>query len=578
MKWSLKKRPDAELEALVRSHGPLLGSTLWSRGFSPQNEASIQSFLNPRLDSLKSPFAMKNMSEGVDRLLHALKNDEPVCVYSDYDMDGISGLALLKSFLKACGFKNLSHFQPDRLAEGYGVHPNALDAIHKSGAKLVITVDTGTTAFEAVSHAKQLGLDIMITDHHQQVGEMPDTPWLINPNQQGDKSELGYLSGAGVAFYLCMGLRARMREQNLFSDKLPEPDLRNWLDVFCLGTIGDVVNLVEDNRALVRSGLPYLVRTRRPGLKLLLEAVLDPSALHNLSARDVAFSVVPKLNAASRMGEAHLSTELLMTEDETRAREIVERILELNALRSRTQATIFDEAFAQATRLFEASPLTRVLVLTGQWHEGVLGIVAAKIAELFSMPSIILAQTHDGKLRGSMRTRGDFNCVKILEGAASVLDRFGGHHAAAGMQLDIAKIDEFRNLLDLHVNTVYSAEGSPLETQYFDGELLITQSPTVEDVLKLKAMEPFGAGNPEPLFLMKKISIADFDLLKGTHIKMKRAMVPEMIGFSKAAELDRLKARGTEAVDALLIPEINTFRNQARVQLRIQHLRASEDA
>lgn len=577
MKWSLKKRPDAELEALVRAHGSLLGSTLWSRGFSLADQSSIESFLSPRMDSLHSPFLLKNMDACVERLLAARSRGETICIYSDYDMDGISGLALLKSFLEACGFKNLRHFQPDRLSEGYGVHPEALQKLYTEGVRLVITVDTGTTAFEAVSCARELGLDLMITDHHQQVGGLPATPWLINPNQEGDTAGLGYLSGAGVAFYLCMALRSRMREQGLFGAELSEPDLRQWLDVFCLGTIGDVVSLTDDNRTLVRAGLPYLARTRRPGLRHLIEAVLDPSALANLSARDVAFSIVPKLNAASRMGEAHLSTELLTTSDELRAQEIVQRILDLNALRSRTQSQIFDEALAQATRLMEARPHTRVLVLRGSWHEGVLGIVAAKIAELFSLPSIVLSETHDGKLRGSMRTRGAYHCVKILEGAASVLERFGGHHAAAGMQLESDKWELFCETLEAHVSTLYSPEGLPLETKYFDGELSLETTPTVEEVLKLRTLEPFGAGNPEPLFLLKRISLAAFEKLKSTHIKMKRPMSPEMIGFSKAAELDRLREQGATSVDALLIPEINTFRNQARVQLRIEHLRASVD-
>jgi single-stranded-DNA-specific exonuclease len=207
----------------------------------------------------------------------------------------------------------------------------------------------------------------------------------------------------------------------------------------------------------------------------------------------------------------------------------------------------------------------------------VLGIVAAKIAELFSLPSIVLAETHDGKLRGSMRTRGAYHCVKILEGAADVLDRFGGHHAAAGMQLNSEKWELFCQTLDSHVSTLYSPEGLPLETKFFDGELSFETTPTVDEVLKLRALEPFGAGNPEPLFLLKRISLADFEKLKSTHIKMKRPLSPEMIGFSKAAELDRLREQGATTVDALLIPEINTFRNQARVQLRIEYLRASVD-
>lgn len=567
---------EPKLLALKKSFGELLGTALWSRGFEPEASLQIEKFLNPKLEQLTPPWALKNMELVVDRLVKALHNHERICVYADYDMDGMSGLCLLKSFLESCGFKDVMTYQPDRFDEGYGVHPAALVEIANKGAQIVISVDTGTTAHEAALKCQDLGVDFIITDHHQQVGELPCTPYIINPNQREDSSELNYLSGAGVAFYLCMALRQRLRETHYFNESVPEPDLRNWLDIYCLGTIGDVVDLVSCNRVLVRIGLSYLARTQRPGLKELIARVLSPETIPVLSARDIAFSVIPKLNAASRMGKAYLSTQLLMCEDENEASKLVDEILTLNTLRSDTQSKILKEATAQADSMLQSNPHLSILCLSGtDWHEGVLGIVAAKITESYDRPAIILTQTHDNKLRGSMRSRGEAHCVKILEGASEFLERFGGHKAAAGMQLQIQNLEAFRSALDQTMKQFYLQTDQPLPSTQtlFDGELSIQSELSILEIKKMLSLEPFGAGNPEPLFLLRQVPSSIFELLKESHIKAKRYLGTDMIGFQQATQLTRIKASGVKFVDLLVTPEINTFRNQSQVQLKIKHLR-----
>jgi single-stranded-DNA-specific exonuclease len=577
--WQLRRPTESsnpQLQCLKKNYGELLGAALWSRGFGPESQDRIQNYLNPRLEKLTPPWGLKNIHRVVERLILAFKNKETVCVYADYDMDGMSGMCLLKSFLEACGFEKVHYYQPHRFDEGYGVHPEALREIHQRGAQLIITVDTGITAFSAATTCRDLGIDLIITDHHQQVGELPQTPYIINPNQKGDTSGLGYLSGSGVAFYVCMALRQRMREEALFLPPHNEPDLREWLDIFSLGTIGDVVDLVESNRILIRSGVTYLARSKRPGLRALLENVLEADSIATLTARDVAYSVIPKLNAASRMGKAQLSTQLLLCERPEEAENLVHEILQLNTLRSATQAKIFEEARRQADAILSENPHKQILCLVGQsWHEGVLGIVAAKIVEHYARPAIVLTQTEKGKLRGSMRSRMGFHCVQILEKAATHLERFGGHQAAAGMQLESARLPKFCEELDQAMLELYADSQHSDEKTFFDAELSNASPLNLSEVQKMLSMEPFGAGNPEPVFLMRKVPQDAFEFFRDTHIKVKHYLGVDMIGFQQARSLEKIIASGAHSVDLLVTPEINTFRNQMKVQLRIQDLRES---
>ena len=575
-KWKVRKASDENLKPFVLKHGELLGKVLWARGFETPTSDDLGTFLDPKLKDIQSPSLMLNMDSSVDRIFEAISKKEALCIYSDYDMDGMAGLSLLFSFLEKCGVENISHFQPHRFDDGYGLHPEALQKLFDQGNKLVITVDTGTTAVEAVEHANKIGLDVIITDHHAQKEVLPNTQWLINPNQTGDTSDLGYLSGTGVAFYACMALRQKLRESGYFKN-IPEPDLREWLDLFCLGTVGDVVDLKGDNRPLIRTGLQYLVNTHRPGLKALLENTLSSDRIAHINTRDLAFSVIPKLNAASRMGQAQLSTELLLTSLRDKGDELVEKIIELNTLRSTTQDEIHKEAMVQALAQSDAN----VLVLKGEWHEGVLGIVAAKLVEEFSKPSIVLAELNeDGKseLRGSMRTPAAFSCLNLLNTTEDLLGRFGGHQAAAGMQLDGKNFITFQKRLHDSFEELYlnKDEAPSIELNY-DAELDLSSPLRIKDVSDLSKAEPYGAGNPEPTFMVKNYPIDSFSILKERHIKSKRSITgPDLIGFNIAQQWQGYVNSGESTIDLLVVPELNVFRGNAKAQLRIQAMQKSQ--
>jgi single-stranded-DNA-specific exonuclease len=570
--WKSRRLESAPPE-LESRFGSLLGSVLWARGYSTETE--VDAFLNPKLESLRSPFSLHNMKESAERLATGITNGESIAVYADYDMDGMSALALLKSFfaLLTDESKVLTH-QPDRLAEGYGVHPAALTELKAKGVSVVVTVDTGIAAFEAAQVAREMGVDLIITDHHKQISEsVPDTPFVVNPNQRLDQSGLRYLSGVGVAFYLAVAVRATLRSRGFFASR-PEPDLRALLDFFVLGTVADSVQLVGDNRVLVRVGLRQLVKTQREGLRVLLDRVTPGAAF--LSTRDVGFSITPKLNAASRMGQAALATELLLCTSKDRANELADKILELNGQRSQIQSQVFEEALSQAeAQILESDP--PVLVVHGDWHEGVLGVVAAKLVERLGRPSVVMTKVSDlGLLRGSMRTRAPVSCVKALDACKDWLLRYGGHTMAAGLQMSPDSVKDFSKNIWTSTRK-FIEELDELAPVEFDGDLDFSKV-NPQSVEQLEATSPWGEGNSEPLFRIKNVDISQMQTLKGQHLKCQISSGLSLIGFFKAADIEKLKTAGARHFDALVTPEINRFRNQKTVQLRLQYARPSDTA
>lgn len=558
------RSPESHPNELSQRYGRLVAQILWQRGLADERE--IENFLNPKLESLQNPFRLKDLEGAGERLAAAVTQQESVVIYGDYDIDGMSGLSLLVSFLRACGGLHISHYQPERLNEGYGVHAAAMHELHARGAKVIVTVDTGIAALEAAAEAKKLGMDLIITDHHQQILAKPEALFVVNPNQFEDQSGLGYLSGTGVAFYVAIATRVALRKSGYFHT-LPEPDVKNWLDLFVLGTIADSVDLIGENRTLVRAGLKSLSTTERPGLRALLNRVL--STPYSASVRDVSFSIAPKLNAASRLGRADLSTKLLLCEDPVQAVALVEEIMTLNAERTEIQAKVYAEALAQATvQIDKHNP--PVLVVHGDWHEGVLGIVAAKLVEKLGRPSIVLSRHTENKLRGSMRTLQHFSCIRALENCKDFLVKYGGHRMAAGMQLTAEKIDGFCENLWASATTYLEtlSEEPPL---VFDGALPSTL--TVDDVESLEKLAPWGNGNPEPLFLLENFDFSKAQILKEEHIKCRDTAGREIIGFFKAKELEALRQLGNQNFDVLVTPELNRFRGAKSVQLRLQYVR-----
>lgn len=574
--WRPRRPDSAPLDFLLKE-GNLLGQWFWARGLEDTDKRNL--VLKGSLTELTSPFALKNMRESAQAVVEAVCDPgQTIAIYSDYDMDGMSGLAILKTFLETVMGKPVVGYHPNRLEEGYGVHPAALEDLKNQGVSLVITVDTGIGALHAAKKAKELGLTLVITDHHKQIlDELPDTPFIVNPNQKSDTSGLSYVSGAGIAFYLCLALRALLREQGYFLRRsISEPRMLEWLDLFVLGTIADVVDLVKDNRILVRAGLEQLAKSQRPGLRALMELAIRDFPNLEITAKDVAFSLTPKLNAASRMGQAALSAEILTTADDLRARELAEKIMELNSVRAKVQGEIFDVARQDAARqIAEFNP--PVVITYGDWHEGVLGVVAAKLVEEFRRTAIVLTQK-DGMLRGSMRGCLPLSCVKLLDSVSDVLLSYGGHKQAAGLKLSKENLPGFMQRLWENAGLFYK-ENPMVDEILFDGFIEGYDKLNVDDVdLLHKVGNPWGQGNPEALFLLKMIPIEGIQPLKDLHVRCQFSGGISMIGFFKLKEFQDLKTHqpNISHFDALLTPEINRFRGKKSVQLNLKHVRPSQ--
>lgn len=540
------------------------------RGFTDPEQ--IQNFLYPKLAELKSPFLLKNMDRAVERMAEAFLKREKICIYADFDLDGTSGLALLSEGLKALGYEQLVRYQPKRLSEGYGFHASVVEDLKREGVSLIVTVDVGITALAAAAKAREVGVDVIITDHHLPGDALPDVLAIVNPNHGGDTSGLGYLSGAGVAYYF---LRALMRT---FADRedLPSPkvDLRALLDFFTIATLTDMVPLVDDNRILVKEGLKALSQTKRPGLRALIEKLNLPESL---TSQDVAIRFAPKLNALSRMESGVLPIDLMLCEDQILARELVGRVMENNETRVQLQS----EAEKLAMELLAGwTEPNFVFVASEKFHRGVIGLIATKLSQSFNRPAFVGSlQESDQMIVGSSRLPNghEGSLVEALTSCAEHLTRFGGHAAAAGFELKASSVPAVVAQL-----SEYYREQSQIKEfeQLYDLELALAEVQTGfmnwYDVLG-----PFGAGFEVPVVRFNRLRIEEWKEVKGGHIKVKmsptgggaKAVSWDGMLFSPSARHKELLAANGDTYDVLGELQWNFFGGRKRIQVLIKDLR-----
>lgn len=487
----------------------LIARVLASREISQEN---LENLLQPKLSELKDPFSMLGMDKAVERLVRAYKNNEKICIYADFDLDGTSGLAILKVGLEKLGFKDVAFYQPKRLSEGYGFHADAVTELSHLGISLIITVDVGITSFKAFERAKELGIDAILTDHHLPAETLPDAYVVVNPNQKDCKSGLGYLCGAGVAFYL---LRAAKRA--FFLDKdLPhnEWDLKEVLEFFCIGTVTDMVPLVEDNRVLVKHGLLALSQTKKPGLRTLLTALkLDG---RDLSSQDVAIRFAPKLNALSRLENNILPAQIYLETDFKKAEQMVSEILENNQTRQNLQVEAEKKAFEYLENWSEPD---FVFVSSDLFHRGIIGLIATKLSQSFNRPAFVGSKNSEGMIVGSGRTPpgSEISLVEALKSSESVLNRFGGHAAAAGFELHESNEKQIVQLLKQH----FEALKSEPKTIQIDFDTSADISEINPNLMKWHDfIGPFGMGFQVPLIQFNDVKVISKKELKGGHLKL----------------------------------------------------------
>ena len=520
-------RPEAVQEVSARHGLPhLVARVLLNRGLA--DPEAILAFLDPTLERLTSPFGLADLDAACARLGRAVRQAEPVAIYGDYDADGLTATGLLVQFLGELGLACVPYI-PHRLREGYGLRVAALQELAPR-ARLLVTVDCGISDAREVAWAKEAGLEVIVTDHHEIPPELPPALAVVNPKRGGQDYAFGELSGVGVALLLALGLRAELRAQDWFKER-PEPNLRAYLDLVALGTAADVAPMVGENRILVRQGLKVLEESRRPGLVALKEAAgLEGKPI---SYRDAVFRLAPRLNAAGRLGQARGALELLLATELKQARVQAGVLNRLN----RERQALEEEVLSQAGEMIRRQGLGKapVLVLAGEgWHPGVLGIVAARLAEAYHRPTALVSLA-DGRGRGSARSIEGFHLFQGIHACREYLGRYGGHAAAAGFELPGEQVDAFREGLE---RAFWGQVGAtpPRATLKVDAEVDLPEL-NGDFFQHLEKLRPFGPGNPEPVFTCGGAQCLTSRVVGERHLRVQLAQadcVREAIAFDAA--------------------------------------------
>ena len=534
---------------------------LTARGLTTQ--AARQAFLQPDYMAVKhDPFLLPDMKKAVARLKQAREQGEKIVIYGDYDIDGLSATALLLDAFDKFGFEDVDAFIPNRFVEGYGMTMGAVDKVRDMGADLIVTVDTGSLCHAEIAYATSLGIDTVVTDHHNVAETPPPSVAAVNPKFPGHTYPFRDLCGVGVAFKLVQALQTEL-------EGLPDGYEKWLLDLVALGTVCDIVTLADENRANVYWGLEVLKKQQRPGLKALMAvAGIEPE---QVNARHLGFGLGPRMNAAGRLETAQHALDMLVARDGLAALEASEKLEELNTKRRSIQDAIFEEACVQAEELAD----DRVLVVSsGGWNHGVIGIVASKLVEKYKKPVFIIGERGE-EATGSARSFGDFSAADAVRAADDIIIKGGGHRAAAGVTLATEKIGDFRQ----RVNEFYDSLQLENQERYLlpraDVEIDDFSEIDEELVANLAKMEPFGNGNPEPVLKITRVSVLSMRRMgaDGQHVKLalrdKNGKVLQMLAFNAPEEFFREPG---DEVAAWFQPTVNKWQGVRTVEGRLLHI------
>jgi len=539
----------------------LFEQILTARGLTTR--AARQAFLQPDYMAVKhDPFLLPDMKKAVARLKQAREQGEKIVIYGDYDIDGLSATALLLDAFGKFGFEDVDAFIPNRFVEGYGMTMGAVDKVRDMGADLIVTVDTGSLCHAEIAYAASLGIDTVVTDHHNVAETPPPSVAAVNPKFPGHTYPFRDLCGAGVAFKLVQALQTEL-------DGLPDGYEKWLLDLVALGTVCDIVTLADENRANVYWGLEVLKKQQRPGLKALMAvAGIEPE---QVNARHLGFGLGPRMNAAGRLETAQHALDMLVARDGLAALEASEKLEELNGKRRGIQDAIFEEACVQAEQLAD----DRVLVVSSDgWNHGVIGIVASKLVEKYKKPVFIIGERGE-EATGSARSFGDFSAADAVRAADDIIIKGGGHGAAAGVTLATGKIGDFRR----RVNEFYDSLQLTNQERYLlpraDVEIDDFSEIDEELVENLAKMEPFGNGNPEPVLKITRASVLSMRRMgaDGQHVKLalrdKNGKVLQMLAFNASEEFFREPG---DEVTAWFQPTVNEWQGVRTVEGRLLHI------
>lgn len=502
-KWEFYEENSEEIIDIAKKHNisELLTKILVNRGITDDKE--IDTFLNPTRNDFYDPYLMPDMDKAVERIIKAINNQEKVMIYGDYDVDGITSITVLKKFLEERGLKT-GHYIPNRLEEGYGLNENAIRSIAEQKYTLMITVDCGISGIEEVELANQLGIETIITDHHEQSESLPNAYAIINAKRKDSQYPFRGLAGCGAVFKLIQAISLRLG--------LEEKEFLKYLDIVCVGTISDIVPLVDENRVIAKLGLKLVAQTRNIGLR---ELILQ-SGYKKIDSNTISFGVAPRINACGRMGYQEEALDLFLTNNIEEARKITTRLNSYNLERQTKEKDIFEQAIKELEK--EDIEKLNTIVLSGDnWHHGVIGIVASKLTEKFYKPTILIC-FEDNIGKGSGRSLPGFDLHKALVETSAYLEKYGGHKMAVGLSLKKEKYNDFK--------LAFEEIAKSKNIQQIIPVIKIDSIITAKDVNKktiqdLEMLEPFGEKNKNPIFVYKNLKIDSIRALsEGKHLKL----------------------------------------------------------
>lgn len=521
-----------------------------------KDDKEIEKFLKPKRTDFYNPFFMPDMEKAVSRITKALKNNENITIFGDYDADGITSTTILKRFFHDIN-KECNVYIPNRLNEGYGLNKNAIKKLSEDGTNLIITVDCGITAIEETKYAKELGIDIVITDHHEPGEEIPDAEAVVDCKRKDNKYPFRELAGCGVAFKLTQALCKNL--------DLNENQALKYLDIACVGTISDVVPLVDENRVIVKLGMLLLKQTKNLGLK----QIINNAHFKEFNSMSVAFGITPRINACGRLGHQGEALELFTTDNQEKATELAKKMDEYNIQRQLEEKRIYDEAITLLQEEAQTNGITNCIVLGHEnWNPGVIGIVSSRITEKFYKPSILVCFDKD-IAKGSGRSIEGFDLHKALMECDKYLTNYGGHSLAAGLSLNTKDFEKFKDMINQYAEKNIKDEDL-IPTINIDLKLEDSQL-NIEDVEELKLLEPFGQSNEEPIFMITNLKVVSIKTLSdGKHLKLylKNQNYLDVIGFNLGERANELKIGDT--IDIVGNLNINEFNNTKKVQMLLK--------
>ena len=563
-RWTIQRHDREEVAKLANALkiSPLASALLISRGFETEEKAF--EFLNPNISQLHEPHLLKGMKRAVERILKAIENQEKILIWGDYDVDGTTGTVVLRKALEILGAKTGYHV-PHRFTEGYGINIEKLSEAKEKGYTVVISVDTGSRAFEAATWAKENGLDLIVTDHHlsDETKGNPDAFVVVNPNQTDCEYPDKNLAGVGVAFKLAHALLREKGREDLIG---------HFLKMVAIGTIADIMKLTGENRAIVALGLKDLQKATNYGLKALMEVA---DCRSEMTSYHIGFRIAPRINAAGRMDEALTVVRLFEAKSFEKAREYAEVLDGRNRERQKIQQEITEKAIL-ATLDAKFAGRNFIVVAGDNWHRGVIGLAASKIAEKLHRPVIVIS-LENGVGHGSARSISNYHLLNGLESCGDLFEQFGGHAAAAGLKIKAENIEVLREKLHLHATDNLSEEDFIPEIKI--DAMVSSRTLSLDLIDELKRFEPFGAGNPKPTFATKDLFLtAEPFVMKEKHLKLKLSDQDgkqfEAVWWDGAEKSKRQTLKPKTRIELAYTPEANTWQGNTRLQLVVQDLKA----